>query len=208
MKIPSAKSQIPNPKRRGCARSLVFGIWLLGFGIFAASAAGCAKAQAKDNAGGPPLEVPSPPERVLAPVEEPVIASAPPPPTEAAPPAAAAPRTPPRPAVRRVEPEQPPPAAAAPTTAQPAPEPPRELRPASPATDAAAERASRDALARAARDLGRVDYGKLNPDARAQYDQSKRFMEQAQQALKDRNFVFAATLSDKAAALAAELVTR
>jgi hypothetical protein len=108
--------------------------------------------------------------------------------------------------VRR-EPE-PPPAAAAPTTPQPAPEPPRELRPASPAADAAAERESRDALARAARDLGRVDYGKLNPDARAQYDQSKRFVEQAQQALKDRNFVFAATLSDKAAALAAELVGR
>ena len=206
MKIPSAESQIPNPKRRGCARSLVFGTWLLGFGIFAASAAGCAKAQAKDIAGGPPLDVPAPPERVLAPVEEePVLVSAPPP-AEAAPPAAAAPRTPPRPPVRR-EPE-PPPAAAAPTTPQPAPEPPRELRPASPAADAAAERESRDALARAARDLGRVDYGKLNPDARAQYDQSKRFVEQAQQALKDRNFVFAATLSDKAAALAAELVGR
>jgi hypothetical protein len=144
---------------------------------------------------------------VLAPVEEPVLVSAPPP-TEAAPPAAAAPRTPPRPPVRRVEPDQAPPAAAAPTTPQPAPEAPRELRPASPATDAAAERESRDALARAARDLGRVDYGKLNPDARAQYDQSKRFVEQAQQALKDRNFVFAATLSDKAAALAAELVGR
>jgi hypothetical protein len=206
MKIPSAKSQVPNPRRRGCARSLVFGIWLLGFGIFAASAAGCAKAQAKDIAGGPPLDVPAPPERVLAPVEEePVLVSAPPP-AEAAPPAATAPRTPPRPPVRR-DPE-PPPAAAAPTTPQPAPEPPRELRPASPAADAAAERESRDALARAARDLGRVDYGKLNPDARAQYDQSKRFVEQAQQALKDRNFVFAATLSDKAAALAAELVGR
>ena len=207
MKIPSVKSPIPNPKRRGCARSLVFGIWLLGFVIFAASAAGCAKAQAKDIAGGPPLDVPAPPERVLAPVEEPVLVSAPPP-AEAAPPAAVAPRTPLRPPVRRVEPEQPAPAAAAPTTPQPAPEPPRELRPASPAADAAAERESRDALARAARDLGRVDYGKLNPDARAQYDQSKRFMEQAQQALKDRNFVFAATLSDKAAALAAELVGR
>ena len=135
-----------------------------------------------------------------------MIVSAPPP-AEAAPPAAATPRTPPRPPVRR-EPDQTPPTAAAPTTPQPAPEPPRELRPASPAADAAAERESRDALARAARDLGRVDYGKLNADARAQYDQSKRFMEQAQQALKDRNFVFAATLSDKAAALAAELITR
>jgi hypothetical protein len=45
-------------------------------------------------------------------------------------------------------------------------------------------------------------------DARAQYDQSKRFTQQAEQALKDRNFVFAATLADKAAALAVELVGR
>jgi hypothetical protein len=82
------------------------------------------------------------------------------------------------------------------------------LRPASPAADAAAERQSRDALARAARDLSRVDYGKLNADARAQYDQSKRFMEQSQQALRDRNFVFASTLADKAATLAAELTAR
>jgi hypothetical protein len=56
--------------------------------------------------------------------------------------------------------------------------------------------------------LGRVDYGKLNADARAQYEQSKRFTEQAQQALKDRNFVFASTLADKAAALAAGLAPR
>jgi hypothetical protein len=53
-----------------------------------------------------------------------------------------------------------------------------------------------------------VDYGRLNADARAQYDQSKRFMEQAQQALRDRNFVFAATLADKAATLAAGLSGR
>ena len=203
----NAQSSMRNAQRK--ARVFI-GHWALSLAHWALAAvliSGCAKAQAKDIAGGPPLDVPAPPERVLAPVEEPVLVSAPPP-AEAAPPAAAAPRTPLRPPVRRVEPEQPSPAAAAPTTPQPAPEPPRELRPASPAADAAAERESRDALARAARDLGRVDYGKLNPDARAQYDQSKRFVEQAQQALKDRNFVFAATLSDKAAALAAELVGR
>jgi hypothetical protein len=82
------------------------------------------------------------------------------------------------------------------------------LRPNSPSGDAAAERDARDKLARAARDLSRVDYGKLNADARSQYDQSKRFTEQAQQALKDRNFVFASTLADKAAALAAGLAPR
>ncbi|HKC56680.1 MAG TPA: hypothetical protein VKC35_11175 [Vicinamibacterales bacterium] len=186
----------------------------MGFGIFAASAAGCASAQAKAvAAAGPPLAVPEPPPRVLAPVEEPVTAAVPTP-AETAPPATAtAPRTPPpRPPARRTEPEKPPeapaPAAATTGTPAPAPEPPRELRPASPAVEAAAERVARDALARAARDLGRVDYGKLNADARAQYDQSKRFMEQAQQGLRDRNFVFASTLADKAAALAAELSGR
>jgi type IV secretory pathway VirB10-like protein len=216
MQIPNPKSQNPNPKRGSYGQSpgfrtrLVIGIWILGFGIFAATAAGCAKAQASAPAG-PPLDMPQPPERVLAPVAEPAIASAPEPETPPPAPAAATPRTPPRPPVRRAEPERPetpPPAAAATTPATPPAEPPRELRPNSPSGDAAAERDARDKLARAARDLGRVDYGKLNADARAQYDQSKRFTEQAQQALKDRNFVFASTLADKAAALAAGLAPR
>ena len=171
-------------------------------------AAGCAKAQASAPAG-PPLDVPEPPARVLAPVEEPVTASAPAP--EAPPPApvATTPRTPPRPPARRAEPEKPEtPAPAAATAPAPPADPPRELRPASPNGDAAAERDARDKLARASRDLSRVDYGKLNADTRAQYEQSKRFMEQAQQALKDRNFVFASTLADKAAALAAGLAPR
>jgi hypothetical protein len=180
--------------------------------MFAVAVSGCARAQANGAAAGPPLEVPAPPERVLAPVEEPVLATAPQPETPASPPVAAAPRPAPRPPARRPEPERSEPAPAAPATAiappPAAPEPPRELRPASPAADAAAERDTRDSLARAAASLSRVDYGKLNADARAQYDQSKRFMEQSQQALRDRNFVFAATLADKAAALAGELLTR
>jgi type IV secretory pathway VirB10-like protein len=187
------------------------GRWILTLGslVLAASAlaSGCAKAQAKSAPAGPPLDVPAPPPRVLAPVEEPVIALEP---TPELPPAAAPPRTPPpRPPARRAEeprPEQPSPAAAVPEPTPPAET--RELRPASPARDAAAEKGVRSTLARAARNLGRVDYGKLSTDARAQYDQSKRFTQQAEQALKDRNFVFAATLADKAATLAAELIGR
>jgi len=184
--------------------------WALSLALCAFAAAGCAKAQASAPAG-PPREWPQPPERVLAPVEEPVTASAPAPETPPPAPVATTPRTPPRPPVRRAEPERPetpPPAAAATTPAAPPAEPPRELRPNTPSGDAAAERDVRDKLARAARDLGRVDYGKLNADARSQYEQSKRFTEQAQQALKDRNFVFASTLADKAAALAAGLAPR
>jgi type IV secretory pathway VirB10-like protein len=189
----------------------LFGPLALSLVLCAFSAVGCAKAQASAPAG-PPLDVPAPPDRVLAPVEEPVTASAPAPETPAPAPIATTPRTPPRPPARRAEPdrpETPPPAAAAtPPATPPAVEPPRELRPNSPSGDAAAERDARDKLARAARDLSRVDYGKLNADSRSQYDQSKRFTEQAQQALKDRNFVFASTLADKAAALAAGLAPR
>ena len=71
--------------------------------------------------------------------------------------------------------------------------------------DATQERKVRDVLTRATRDLNRVDYRKLSADGRSQYEQSKRFTEQAEQALKDHNYVFAATLADKAAALAGEL---
>src|SRR5262245_17200281 len=189
----------------------LFGPLALSLVLCAFSAAGCAKAQASAPAG-PPLDVPAPPERVLAPVEEPVTASAPEPETPPPAPVATTPRTPPRPPVRRAEPERPetpPPAATAtPPATPPAVEPPRELRPNSPSGDAAAEREARDKLARAARDLSRGDYGKLSADARSQYDQSKRFMEQSQQALQDRNFVFASTLADKAATLAAGLAPR
>jgi histone H3/H4 len=63
----------------------------------------------------------------------------------------------------------------------------------------------RDVLARAARDLGRVNVSRLSADGRTQYEQSKRFSAQAEEALKESNLVFAATLADKAATLAAEL---
>lgn len=80
------------------------------------------------------------------------------------------------------------------------------LRAAPSAADVAAERNVRDLLGRATRDLGRVDYGRLSANGRSQYEQSKRFTEQAEQALKDRNLPFAVTLADKAATLAAELL--
>jgi hypothetical protein len=63
-------------------------------------------------------------------------------------------------------------------------------------------------LARAARDISRVEYGQLSVAARAQYDQATGFSAQAEEALKERNLVFAATLADKAATLAAQLLSR
>ena len=196
----------PNPLP---LRVLRVALFVLGIGVLGVGSYACAKAEAKSAPEGPPLDVPSPPARVLAPVEELVIEIPPPPEVPAA---AAPPRTPPRPPVRRVEPqpapEPAPPVAVAPPVEPPPPEAPRELRPASAAQDAAAEKQVRDTLALAARDLAGINYGRLSADAKAQYEQSKRFTQQAEQALRDRNLIFAATLADKAATLAAGLVGR
>jgi hypothetical protein len=147
------------------------------------------------------LQVPEPPPRVLAPVEEAVVAT--PAPAEA-PPAAAPPRTAPRTTETRPQPA--PPAAAPPPAAGASPSETRELRAARGSPNAATERGVRDLLARAARDLNRIDYRRLGAAGKETYDQSRRFSQQAQQALKERNVVFAATLADKAATLAAELL--
>ena len=66
----------------------------------------------------------------------------------------------------------------------------------------------REHLAQAKGDLGRVDYAALNADGKTQYDTAKRFMEQADQALKEKNLVFATKLAEKAAGLAGVLVGR
>lgn len=180
--------------------------------LVAVLAGGCAKAKVAAVPEGPALQMPEPPPRVLAPVDEPLPSSASVPDT----PAPNAPRQPARPpAARRpagapaeaeARPEPPAPTQVA-TPAPPA-DPPRELRSAPSAAEALAERNVRDTLGRSARDLGRIDYGRLSPDGRAQYEQAKRFAQQAEQALRDRNLVFAATLADKAASLAAELGPR
>ena len=63
-------------------------------------------------------------------------------------------------------------------------------------------------LTRANNDLSRVDYRALNNDARTQYDTAKRFVQQADRALREKNLVFAKSVADKAAALAAQLAGR
>ena len=174
------------------------------------AAAGCAKARASALPAGPPLETPLPPPRVVSsPIEsEPIVTAVPPiegpsPRTTPNAPRAAAPRP---------ERTEPPPAAAAsqapaPPAAPPAPdEPPRTLQTTANATQA--EQRIRGLLANATRDLGRIDYRALSVDAQAQYDIAKRFTEQADEAMKGKNIVFAEQLADKAAALAAQLLKR
>jgi outer membrane biosynthesis protein TonB len=171
-----------------------------------AAASACAKTKPIVVADGPPLAMPLPPTRVFAPPEEPIPVQAPPPDIADAEPPKPAPRPParprtPAPAAEAAKPEP----DAAPVAVSPAPEPARELRAAPSAADATAERQVKELLARASRDLNRVDYRRLSNEGRSQYDQAKRFSEQAEQALKERNFVFASTLADKAAMLAAQL---
>jgi hypothetical protein len=155
--------------------------------------------------------MPAPPPRVLAPVDEPLPAT----PVVSEPPAPAPPRSNPRPAPRdttRTEPPQKPaeqpPEQVPPAIVDAKPAEPRTLRPGPAVRDSEMEKTIRDMLTRASRDLSRVDYNSLSADGREQYEQSKRFSQQAEQALKDRNFVYAQTLAEKAAQLAAVLLGR
>lgn len=171
----------------------------------AGAAAGCARAQAQVNVEPTPLDVPPPPPRNVEPVltaelpsVEPVdglpIATTPPSPP---------PQQPSRPdAARAAEPPTretaaPPPSASA-STLQTLPAE-RELQ---------MQRSVRASLDAAVADLNRVDYQRLGADARVNYDQARRFIAQAEEALRARNLLFAATVADKAATLAAQLAGR
>jgi hypothetical protein len=67
------------------------------------------------------------------------------------------------------------------------------------------ERAIRATMARAGADLNRIDYRALNANARTQYDTAKRFIQQADDAIRMKNLPFAKNLADKALALAVQL---
>jgi len=155
----------------------------------------------------PPLAAPLPPPRVLPPLEGGPI--------EGVPTAEEPPRQAPRPAPRRREAprtvEAAPPAAQPPVVETPPPvetsptEPAPVLQLAPPGDEARVQEAVRRQLKQADADLSRVDYRALGSDARAQYETAKRFALLAEQALSHRNLVFAQTLADKAAAIAAVL---
>jgi len=83
-------------------------------------------------------------------------------------------------------------------------DPPRLTTPETP-DDAAATRQVRDSLARARRALGALRYERLSPDARAQYDTVVQLIQQAEEALRTRDFVFALKVADKAETLARRL---
>ena len=105
----------------------------------------------------------------------------------------------PRPAPERDRPTEPPPV--------PAAEPPRLTTPETPADDAATRQVN-DTLDRARRALATLRYDRLTPDARAQYDTVSQLIQQAEEALRARNFVFALKVAEKAETLARRLSER
>lgn len=183
--------------------------------LLALGAVGCgAKAQARTPTDRPPLDAPPPPPRVIAsaPVEtgtesgEKPVAGAPG--TTRRPPSTARlggattsrpdvkPESPkPEPVLEKVEPPRPEPSVGL-------------LQTTPPGNEAEAEKNIRALLTTAGQTLARVDYRALKPDARTQYNTAKRFMQQAEDALKAKNLAFAQKLADKAAELARSLPGR
>jgi hypothetical protein len=171
--------------------------------LLTASLGACAaKAQVRSEAPLPLLDPPPPPPRVIASYE--------PEPAPIAVTPAVEPATPVRPPARPARPEQKvEPAATTPDPAESAARPAAgaslTLSP-TPGSESQTAAAIRDLLARATRDLARVNTSALTTDTRAQYDTARRFIQQAEDALRARNIVFAGKLADKAATMAAVLV--
>jgi hypothetical protein len=168
---------------------------------------GCIRARARTTPTPPPLDVPLPPPRLVEAAEEP------PPPEPLTLPAEPTrstlpppPRTPPAPA-QQTESSKPP------EPPKP-PEEPKEIKPPAATTlrttptqqEGELERRTRGLLLEATSNLNRTDYGRLNADAKGQYDSAKGFVRQAEDALRTKNLVFASYLADKAATLAAQLL--
>ncbi len=183
--------------------------------LLAVGSMGCARAHAKTVPQQPDaaLDVPAPPDRDIKPAE--VEAPPPPQPPEPAPesPRAQPPRPRPAPAREQPRPAEPKPEPAPAEPAKPAEEapkpPPSSTLQTTPATaEGELERGVRATMTRASNELNRIDYRVLNADAKLQYDTAKRFIRQADDAVKAKNLVFAKTLADKAATLADQLAGR
>jgi type IV secretory pathway VirB10-like protein len=168
-----------------------------------AGSAACAKARANtEPILMPDLLPPPPPPRIVEtfPVEPlPTIA---PSPVESA--LSTPPARPPEPPPAKPEPPKTEPVVVAPE--RPAPSAPSLTLKPGPGVQAQTEISIRAMLDRAVRDLHRVNYAALNQDGRTQYEAARRFMQQAEEALKGANLAFAGKLADKAATMASLLV--
>jgi hypothetical protein len=194
-------------------RTLLLAAPLLGLALLGA---GCSvPLKAKAPVERPPLDVPPPPPRVIEP------APIPDPPPEPVPdlPPAPAPAKPTRPAQPRpnsnnsaeTKPETKPdtPPAEATTPAPTAPTPPApQLRTPQTADGSEAEKNVRTTLDRAKGVLNTVPFNSLSNERKKGYNDAKAFIQAAEEALKQNNYVFAQSLATKAENLAHELSGR
>jgi hypothetical protein len=194
--------------RRDFGRLVLLGL----LPIFAVAAgAGCALLRADTQPQMPELDVPPPPPRVFTAA----ATESPPGPTTATD-AAPADRAPQRPPAARPEPPPEPPKAPPPARAEheSEPEPARPEDPRAgrtlqtPESSAESDRAIRNRLTRASGNLQRVNYQGLSASLKEQYDIAKRFIKQADDALKAKNLVYASTLADKAVEISEVLPRR
>ena len=170
--------------------------------LFTVALSACAaKAQVLAEVEVPLLDPPPPPPRMVVTYAEPEPIPVLPPVETAATPAKPAPR-PPRPEQKPEPVETPPDPIAA--VARPS-GPALTLTP-TPGSEAQTATAIRSLMDQARRDLQRVNAAALNHDGRTQLETARRFLQQADEALKARNIVFAGRLADKAATMAAILV--
>jgi len=174
------------------------------------TSAGCHRAHAKTLPESPPLEVPAVPPREVEPIE---VETPQPVPLPEEPARTPQPRLRPAVPAPRVEPPKTePPKTEQPPVETPKPEepakPPALLQTTPPNTEVDLERGIRATLTRAQTDLNRVDAGRLTPDARVQYDTAKSFIRQADQAIRSKNLLFAKSVAEKAAVLAAQLAPK
>lgn len=173
---------------------------------------GCAAVQAKPKSSdAPPLNVPAPPPHVIEPAPEPEpepVNELPPAPT----PPSGATRSPRReaPKPQASESKQPesktePPVEPAPAPPPAKPEPSVQLRTPATADTSTVAKTVRATIDRAKSTLSSVNYGPLNNERKKAYNDVKLFIEQAEDALKQGNLVFAQSIANKAETLAKEL---
>jgi hypothetical protein len=194
-------------------------VWAVAVGVIALGGA-CSKKAPVVQAPPPPLEVPVVPPRLVGPV----VVVEPPVPTAETPEPTPPRQHTPRPAVARgnengTEPVvkvEPPPESAKPAETTPGGQPstngtnaqagPAPLLRTDSADDESVAKGVRETLKRAEQNLNKVNYQALNPGAKAQHDTARRFIAQANDALKNRRLEFATFLAEKADRLSASLL--
>ena|SRR5688572_4338122 len=173
-------------------------VQIIGTLLLGGLAAGCsARAEPLTPSSTPVLDVPEPPARYVLPRTEQRTL---PPPIEEPQPSASAPVTT-KPPVRNPNPRPTPPPAEPPP---PVPTPTPAILLTS-ANTAEFEKRVRDQLDKARSNLNQVSRDALGTDAKAHFDAATGFIRQAEAALKVKNLIYAASLADKAATMAALL---